>query len=91
MQDVKFRQRLSMRPLFVLVSLAGFLLVYLTGILRDQPLLWVTISSTLALILLLVAGLAIESLFDRGPETNDEPAATYENPSTASRATDQQS
>ncbi|GEM_PF-811874 len=91
MQDVKFRQRLSMRPLFVLVSLAGFLLVYLTGILRDQPLLWVTISSTLALILLLVAGLAIESLLDRGPKTNEEPAATYEKPSIpSSRATDQQ-
>ncbi|MCX2727954.1 hypothetical protein OO015_10680 [Thermomicrobium sp. 4228-Ro] len=81
MQNVKPRYQLSIRPLFVLVSLTGFLLVYVTGVLRDQPLLWVTISSTVTLILLLLAGLAIESLLDHGSRPNEEPAVTYE-PST---------
>jgi hypothetical protein len=81
MQDARQRPRLSIRPLFILVSLLGFLLVYLAGILRDQPLSWVTISSTLALVFLLVAGLVIEGLLERtAPSPEDEPAATYEPP-----------
>ncbi len=78
MQDVKHRQHLSIRPLLVLLSLACFLVVYVAGIVRGQPLTWVTISSTVALILLLGAGLAIESLLDRKTDASSEPAATYE-------------
>ncbi|MCX7622803.1 MAG: hypothetical protein RMK01_04885 [Thermomicrobium sp.] len=81
MQDVKGRPKLSIRPLFLLVSLAGFLLVYLAGVMRGQSLTWVTISSTVALFLLLVAGLVIESLLERVPPPEEGPAATYEQPS----------
>lgn len=77
MQDVKQTNNLTIRPLVVLASMLGFLAVYLSGILRGQPLVWVSVSSTVALVLLLGAGLMIESLLNRR-DGNREPAAVYE-------------
>lgn len=71
----------TLRPIILLFAVAGFLLVYLGGILRAQPLLWISLSSTAALGILLVAGLAIDHLLSRQPET-EEPAALYRPPVT---------
>lgn len=77
MQDAKQSKNVTIRPLILLISLAGFLTVYLTGLARSQSLTWVSVSSTAALVLLLTAGLVIEQLLNRQVQ-DDEPAAIYE-------------
>lgn len=77
MQDAKQSKNITIRPLILLISLAGFLTVYFTGLARSQSLTWVSVSSAAALVLLLTAGLVIEQLLNRQGQ-DDEPAAIYE-------------
>ncbi len=77
MQDAKQSRKITIRPLILLISLAGFLTVYLTGLGRSQSLTWISMSSTAAFVLLLTAGLVIELLLNR-QVPDEEPAAIYE-------------
>ncbi len=72
--------RQTIRPLVLLISVLGFLVVYLGGLIREHPLFWVSVSSASALVVLLIAGLAIDHLLDR-PAAGEDPAAVYERPS----------
>lgn len=71
----------SVRPVTSLAAIAAFLVVYLAGLAREQPLLWVAVSAALALLVVLGAGLVIErilSVASGGGDRKREPAAVYE-------------